>query len=74
MERNYDVNKNIKRIIDSEDKRPSAIADKAKIRRDTFSRILSNKRPVYAEEIPGICSALGISANELFCKTPSKGN
>lgn len=64
--RDYSVNQRIKKIIENEDKRPSAIADKASIRRDTFSRILRCQRPLYADEITPICKAMGISVNELF--------
>lgn len=46
MSQAYVVNRNIKRIIDDADKRPSAVADKAGIRRDIFSRIMHCKRPV----------------------------
>ena len=64
--RDYTVNKRLKKIIDDEDKRTTAIADKAGIRRDTFSRILKCKRPLFADEIIPICSAVGISVEELF--------
>ncbi len=68
VKRDYSVNERIKQIIENEDKRPSAVADKAKIRRDTFSRILRCQRPLYADEIVPICKAVGISVNELFKK------
>lgn len=64
--RDYSVNQRISEIIKNEDKRPSAIADKANIRRDTFSRILRCQRPLYADEIIPICRAVGISVDELF--------
>ena len=64
--RDYSANQKIKQIIENEDKRPSAIADKANIRRDTFSRILRSQRPLYADEIVPICKAIGIGVNELF--------
>lgn len=66
VNRDYSVNERIREIIRNEDKRPSAIADKAKIRRDTFSRILRCQRPLYADEIVPICRAVGISINDLF--------
>lgn len=62
----YTVNKNIKRHIDEMDKRPSAVADRAGIRRDIFSRIINCKRPVYAHEIMPIVYALGVSVESLF--------
>jgi hypothetical protein len=64
--RDYSVNQRIREIIENEDKRPSAIADKANIRRDTFSRILRCQRPLYANEIMPICKAIGIGVDELF--------
>ncbi|MCI8876438.1 MAG: hypothetical protein HFI77_10515 [Lachnospiraceae bacterium] len=64
--RDYSINKKIKEIIDSESKRPSIIADKANIRRDTFSRILRCQRPLYADEIVPICNAAGIEIDKLF--------
>lgn len=62
----YTVNRNIKRIIDKEDKRSGAVADKAGIRRDVFSRITHCKRPVYADEVIPIATALQVPIEELF--------
>lgn len=61
VERDYTINRTIRKYIEENDKRPSAIADKAGIRRDTFSRILNCKRPIYAEELIPIVNAAGIS-------------
>ena len=61
VERDYTINRAIRQYIEENDKRPSAIADKAGIRRDTFSRILNCKRPIYAEELIPIVNASGIS-------------
>jgi len=69
MERDYSVNRKIKEFIEETDKKPSAVADKAGIRRDTFSRIINKKRVVYADEILPICSALGVSVGYLFGET-----
>ena len=66
MSQAYVVNRNIKRIIDDADKRPSAVADKAGIRRDIFSRIMHCKRPVYADEVIPIAAALQVSIEDLF--------
>jgi transcriptional regulator with XRE-family HTH domain len=66
MERNYSVNKNILRIIRNEDKKQSAVADRAGIRRDVFSRIIHCRRPVYADEVMPIATALGIPMEKLF--------
>lgn len=66
MERDYSINRRIREYIDTNDKRPTAIADKSGIRRDTFSRIINCKRPLYAEEIMPVCNALGIAVSCLF--------
>lgn len=68
VQRDYSVNKKVCQIIENEDKRPSAIADKANIRRDTFSRIIRCQRPLYADEIVPICNAIGISVETLFAE------
>ncbi len=64
--RDYNINKRLRSFLDENDKKPSALADKAGIRRDTFSAILSSRRPVYAEEIVPICNAAGCSINYLL--------
>lgn len=66
MKREYAVNKRIREIIEENDKKQSLVADRAGIRRDTFSRIVNLKRPVYAEEVLPICYALGVSVECLF--------
>ena len=66
MVRSFVVNKNIKKILDEKDKKPSAVADRAGIRRDVFSRIIHCKRPVYADEVIQIAFAIGVSIEDLF--------
>jgi transcriptional regulator with XRE-family HTH domain len=66
MERDFTVNRNIRNIIKEQDKKPTAVADRAGIKRDIFSRIINEKRPVFADEIPLVASALGCSIPELF--------
>ena len=66
MRRSFTVNKNIKRYIGEMDKRTSAVADRAGIRRDVFSRIVNCKRPVYADEVIPIARAMGVSIESLF--------
>jgi len=68
MERSYTVNKNIGKYIAEMDKKPSAVADRAGIRRDIFSRIMSCKRPVYADEVLPIARAMGVPIEELFAE------
>lgn len=65
MERDFTINRNIKRIIDQNDKRPGAVADKAGIRRDTFSRIIHSRRPVFADELVPITLALGVQLEDV---------
>jgi len=66
MNREYELNRSLKRHLDETAKRPSVIADRAGIRRDVFSRIINCKRPIYADEVPGICAALGVTVEALF--------
>ena len=66
MVRDYSVNRKIKEFISKNDKKPTAVAEKAGIRKDTFSRILHCKRPLFAEEILPLCKALGIPVSYLF--------
>jgi len=73
MERTYAVNKKIEEIIERDAKKQSAVADRAGIRRDTFSRIINRKRPVYSDEVLPICYALGVSVEELFDETERPG-
>lgn len=66
MDKSFVVNRNIKRILEKEDKKPTAVADRAGIRRDIFSRIINCKRPVYADEVIPIAFAIGVPIEELF--------
>lgn len=66
MTQAFVVNKNIKKILEAEDKKHSSVADKAGIRRDVFSRIIHCRRPVYADEVIPIANAMGVTINALF--------
>ena len=66
MSDRYAVNRVIFDFIEKNDKKPSAIADKAGIRRDLFSRILHSRRPIYANELVPIVNALGMSLEEVI--------
>lgn len=44
----------------------SSVADKSGIRRDTFSRILSGGRRIYAEDAAAICKSLEVSFEYLL--------
>lgn len=71
MERSFEINKRLREFIKENDKKPTAIADKAKIRRDIFSRIINCKRPIFAEEIVAISEAAGIDIDYLCRGAPS---
>ena len=43
------------------------------MRRDTFSRIVRCKRPVYAHEVCSIAAALGVPIDELFKEAQQAG-
>lgn len=60
MARDYSINQKVHDFIRANDKKPSAIADKAGIRRDTFSRIINSRRPIYADELIPILVAAGM--------------
>lgn len=64
--RYYSINRRLRKFLDENDKKPSALADKAGIRRDTFSAILGSRRPIYAEELVSICNASGCSIDYLL--------
>lgn len=64
--RDYSINRRLRKFLDENDKKPSALADKAGIRRDTFSAILGSRRPIYAEELVSICNASGCSIDYLL--------
>lgn len=66
MQRNYEINERLRKFIVDNDKKPSAIADKAGISRDIFSRIINSKRVIFANELPSIAKAAGISIEELL--------
>lgn len=64
--RDYSINKRLRDYLTEHDKKPSRIADKAGIRRDTFSNILACKRVVFAEEVPRIAEAAGCTVGYLL--------
>ena len=73
VERDYSINRAIKQYIVENDKRPSAIADKAGMRRDAFSRIINSKRPIYADELIPIVNATGIPMERILAAVNEKG-
>lgn len=72
VKRDYSINERLRDYIATHDKMPSRIADKAGIRRDTFSNILACRRVVFAEEISRIAEAAGCTVEYLLTPTASK--
>lgn len=66
MEDKFSTNRRVKQLIVENDKKITAVADRAGIRRDIFSRIINCKRPLYADEIMPICRALGVSVADIY--------
>ena len=64
MKDRYGVNRRIRKFIEDNDKRSGAIAEKAGIRKDVFSRMMCCRRPIYAEELVPILNALGMPLEE----------
>ena len=74
VKRDYSINERLRDFLTRHDKMPSRIADKAGIRRDTFSNILSCKRVVFAEEISKIAEAAGCTVDYLLGSEQSEGD
>lgn len=72
MEKSYIVNRNLKRIIKQEGRVQKVVAERTGMRKDTLSRILNCKRPVYGDEIPALAGALNVSIDELFAPIPAQ--
>lgn len=66
VKRDYTINDRLREFLIEHDKMPSRVADKAGIRRDTFSNILSGKRVVFAEEVSKIAEAAGCTVGYLL--------
>ncbi len=66
VERDYSINRELKQFLEENDKRPSAVADRAGIRRDTFSKIINCRRPIFADELMPIVNASGIPLERLI--------
>lgn len=66
VKRDYSINERLREFLVKHDKMPSRVADKAGIRRDTFSNIISSKRVVFAEEVSKIAEAAGCTVEYLL--------
>lgn len=66
VKRDYTINDRLREFLIAHDKMPSRVADKAGIRRDTFSNILTCKRVVFADEVSKIADAAGCTVGYLL--------
>lgn len=66
MKDKYVINRVVFEHLKKNDKKSGAIADKAGIRREVFSRILHCRRPIYAGELIPIINAAGLSLEEVL--------
>jgi DNA-binding Xre family transcriptional regulator len=55
----------LKRYIGDNLIKQTALADKAGMRKDVFSRLLNTSRRVYGDEVAGICAAIGLTFEEI---------
>lgn len=63
----------LKRYIEDNLIKQTALAEKSGIRGDVFSRLLNTKRRLYGEEIASICDAIGLTFSEIInYKTPDE--
>lgn len=60
MRKDDSINRAIYDFLKENDKKTTAIADKAGIDRVIFSRILHSRRPIYADELIPILNAAGM--------------
>jgi DNA-binding Xre family transcriptional regulator len=56
----------LKRYIEDNLIKQTALAEKAGIRSDVFSRLLNTNRRVYGEEVGSICEATGLTFSEII--------
>lgn len=73
MARDYSINRAVCDFIRQNDKKSGAIADKAGIRRDVFSRIINCRRPIYADELVPIVNAAGMSLESVLATLGDEG-
>ena len=66
VKRDYSINERLRVFLEKNDKMNSKVADKAGIRRDTFSNIVSCRRVIFAEEVSKIAEAAGCTVGYLL--------
>lgn len=74
--RAFTVNRKLRRILDERHISHARFADAINMRRDTFSRVVNEKRPLFADELVPIAKELnkfGVPLDELFAESePTK--
>ena len=70
--RDYSINERLRDFLQKHDKMYGRVADKAGIRRDTFSNIISCKRVIFAEELSNIDDAAGYTVDYLLGRSETK--
>lgn len=58
----------LEKVIAERGLKKKAVAEKANIRADKFSKILRGKNRMFAEEMAGICNALDMTVEEVMEK------
>ena len=66
MVRTFSANEALRRIVDDKCVSHAKLAKAVGMRTDTLSKIINKKRPIFADEVPLFCRALGVSVDALF--------
>lgn len=64
--------KSLKLILNDRGLKHASVASKAGIKRDVFSKILNTERKIFAEEVGGICEAIGLTFEEVIAYQDSE--
>ena len=60
------VTENIKRILNDTGMKQKTIAARGNYKEKDFSAMVCGRKKIYAEDVPNIAAALGVSPNDLF--------
>lgn len=74
VKRDYSINERLRDFLQKHDKMSGRVADKAGIRRDTFSNIIACKRVIFAEEVSKIAEAAGCTVGYLLGYSEADGH
>lgn len=66
MEQDMSLNRRLKRLLAERGMSVSELAVRSGLRYPCLSRALGEKRPLYADELPPLARALGLSVDELL--------